>query len=474
MFRWLALLSNADTVRRRDLTHSAAKPCTVRIERVGAEGDGIARHPDGAPLYVPLTLPDELVRARPISMRRGGWAAALEEVLQPSRDRVEPPCPHFGACGGCVLQHWREDAYLAWKSELLRGALVRAGFTDPPIAPIARTRPGSRRRMDLAVRRAGGRVLVGLHRLRGTEIVDLGTCLVLHPALVRLIEPMRHLLAGLSGLHQKGSLVVNLLDAGADLLLVTDRELSLQDRAALTEFARAYELPRVAWAMRGASPEPVCVLRPAATSFSGVVIAPAPGAFLQASADGEEAIVSAVLAGLPDKLPPRARIAELYAGSGTLTFALARHARVMAWEVDGAAVTAVKSAVNAAGHAGRIEVVQRDLARQPVSPAELAPFAAVVLDPPYAGAAAQVAAIAAAGVSRAIYVSCNPAALARDARVLQAAGYRVLAATPIDQFLWSARLESVIVFEHLSRSAGEVGAQHGRRGAGRMSPSLPG
>ena len=450
----VALLSNADKVRRRGSTHSAIEPCTTRIERVGAEGDGIARHPDGTPLYVPLTLPDELVRARPIATRGGGRAAALEELLQPSRDRVEPPCPHFGACGGCVLQHWRENAYLAWKSELLRGALLRAGFTDPPVAPIARTNTGSRRRMDLAVRRAGGRVLVGLHRLRGAEVVDLQTCLVLHPALVRLIEPMRHLLTGLSGLHREGSLVVNLLDTGADLLLATDRELSLYDRAALIDFTRAHKLPRVSWAMRNAPPEPVCVLRPATTSLSGAVIAPAPGAFLQASADGDEAIVSAVRAGLPDKLPPRARIAELYAGSGTLTFALARHARVTTWEVDAAAVAAVRSAVNATGQAGRIEVVQRDLGRQPISSAELAPFAAVVLDPPYVGAAAQVAAIAAAGVSRVIYVSCNPAALAREARVLRAAGYRVRKATPIDQFLWSARLESVIVFERLSCSAG--------------------
>jgi 23S rRNA (uracil1939-C5)-methyltransferase len=194
------------------------------------------------------------------------------------------------------------------------------------------------------------------------------------------------------------------------------------------------------------SPEPVCVFRPATTSLSGVMVAPAPGAFLQASADGEKAIVSAVLAGLPDKLPPRARIAELYAGSGTLTFALATQARVTAWESNCAALATLRSAVNASGHAGRIEVEQRDLGRQPVSAAELARFEAVVLDPPYAGAAEQITAVAAARVPRVIYVSCNPAALMHDARALRVAGYHVVSATPIDQFLWSARLESVVVF----------------------------
>ncbi len=397
------------------------------------------------PLYVPLTLPDELVRARPLARRGEAWATVLEAVVEPSRDRVEPPCPHFGTCGGCVLQHWREDAYLAWKSKLLQRALLRAGFTDIPLAAIARNKPGSRRRMDLAVHRAGGSVLVGLHRQRGA-VVDLQTCVVLHPALVALIEPMRRLLTDLSGLHREGSLVANLLDSGIDLLLITDGELSLQDRGRLTDFARTHGLPRVSWARQGALPEPICVLRSVTTSLTGATIAPPPGGFLQASADGEAAIVSAVLAGLPDKLPPRARIAELYAGCGTLTFALSRHARVTAWELDGAAVATLRSAANASGQAGQIEVGHRDLYRQPVSAAELAPFSAVVLDPPYAGAAAQVVAIGAAKVPRVIYVSCNPSALARDARGLRAAGYRVLAATPIDQFLWSARLESVVVF----------------------------
>jgi 23S rRNA (uracil1939-C5)-methyltransferase len=177
-----------------------------------------------------------------------------------------------------------------------------------------------------------------------------------------------------------------------------------------------------------------------------VAVRPPPGGFLQASAEGEAAIVEAVLAGLPEKLAGKARIAELYAGSGTLTFALAQRARVAAWEGDGPALAALKEAVNRGGLAGRVEAFARDLARGPLGEAELAGFAAVVLDPPHAGAAAQVARIAASAVKRVIYVSCNPAALGRDAAVLRGAGFRLLSAVPIDQFLWSARLESVCVF----------------------------
>lgn len=296
--------------------------------------------------------------------------------------------------------------------------------------------------MDLALRRTGAGVIVGLHRARSAEVVDISVCEVLDPALAALIAPLRRMVAEVSGLRRQGSAVVNLLDSGTDLLLRTDAPLKLPDRLALTAFARAHGLPRVSWAPRDDAPEPVCILRPPVVTLSGVAVAPPPGAFLQASAAGEAAIVAAVLAGLPAPMPPRARIAELYAGCGTLTFALARHARVCAWEGDSATLAALGAAARQAGLA--IEARQRDLARQPVT--ELAGFAAAVLDPPHAGAPAQVAAIAAARVPCVVYVSCNPAALARDARSLAAGGYRLTGVTPIDQFLWSARVESVAVF----------------------------
>jgi 23S rRNA (uracil1939-C5)-methyltransferase len=296
--------------------------------------------------------------------------------------------------------------------------------------------------MDLAARRTRDGVALGLHRQRDTAIVDLTTCLVLRPALVALVPPLRRLLMRLQALRREASVIANLLDSGPDVLLRSDAPLQLADRIALTGFARANGLPRIAWAHRGDEPEPVAVLRPPTLSLSGVDIIPPPGAFLQASAKGEAAIVAAALAALP----AGGRIGELFAGCGTITFALAKHARVAAWEGDAAATSALRAAAGKAGLASRIEVKQRDLARQPLQAKELRSFTAVVLDPPFAGAAAQVAQIAAARVPAVIYVSCNPATLSRDARLLHRAGYRLRAATPIDQFLWSARLESVVAF----------------------------
>ena len=363
----------------------------------------------------------------------------------PGAARAEPPCPHFAACGGCTLQHWQDAAYIAWKCDLLATSLRRAGFTGATPMPAARTGPGERRRMDLAARRTRDGVQLGLHRLRSTDVVDLATCHVLHPSLVALFAPLRALLSRVQALRREGSVIANLLDAGIDLLLRTDASLGLADRLALTEFARAHALPRIAWAHGNEEPEPVAVLRPPTTLLSGVIVTPPPGAFLQATAAGEAAIVSAVLAGLPRQLA-RGRIAELYAGCGSITFALAQRARVAAWEGDTAATAALRAAANHSQLAGRIELTQRDLARQPLQAKELSSFAVVVLDPPFAGAANQVAQIAAAKAPVVIYVSCNPATLSRDAKTLHRVGYQLKSAVPIDQFLWSERLESVCTF----------------------------
>jgi 23S rRNA (uracil1939-C5)-methyltransferase len=177
--------------------------------------------------------------------------------------------------------------------------------------------------------------------------------------------------------------------------------------------------------------------------FAGKSVEPPAGAFLQASAEGEAAIVAAVLAGLPTKLTQKSRAIELYAGCGTISFALADHLRVVAYEGDAASAAAIRRALSAS----RIEITTRDLVRQPLTIKELSGAAAIVLDPPYAGASLQMPAIAASGVPRVIMVSCNPQTLARDAAVLHAGGYTLHAATPIDQFLWSAHVETVAVFD---------------------------
>jgi 23S rRNA (uracil1939-C5)-methyltransferase len=423
----------------------------TRIVGVGGDGDGVGRLSDGRPLYLPYTLPGELVEARPLSRRGGGMAGTAETILEPSAERAAPPCPHFGRCGGCTLQHWDTTALGRWKVGELAAALTEAGYPDAPLAPLVESRPGTRRRVDLAIRKQAGIVTIGFHRARSAEIVPIEACLIAAPAIVALLGPMRSVIPRLQAVKRDASCAINLLDTGPDLLLRTDGELAASDRRLLAEFATRQGVGRIAWAGGDGIVEVAAQLAPVSVAFSGVAVAPPPGAFLQATTEGAAAITAAVIAGLPPRLRPKDRVAELHAGCGTLTFAIAQQARVIAYEGDAGAAAALRHAAGQAGLHGTILVHHRDLNRQPLGEPELRDAAAIILDPPFGGALTQIEAIAASSASRVVYVSCNPTALARDGAVLRRAGFALVAATPIDQFLWSSRLESVVVFSRAAR-----------------------
>jgi 23S rRNA (uracil1939-C5)-methyltransferase len=421
----------------------------LRIDAMGAAGDGIARDAAGT-LFVPRALPGELVEAEPGPRGRDGARARLVRVVEPSAARVAPPCAHFAeGCGGCAVQHWSPAAQADWKRERLAEALSRAGFPDARVAPTVTTPVGRRRRADLALRRVDGSVRIGFHAAGSAAVLDIAACPVLDPRLVALLDPLRDLLRRLPALRRAGSAVVNLLDTGPDLLLRTDGAPDAAGRALLAGFAAEAGLARIAWAGGDGAAEVAAQRGPVAIALSGVAVAPPPGAFLQASPEGEAAIIAAVLDALPQRLAGRGRIADLHAGLGTLSIPLAARGRVAAFEGDAAAVAALSAA---AGRAGlRLAATRRDLARQPLGLAELAPFAAVVLDPPFAGAPEQMALLARSAVPLVVAVSCNPAALARDARAFARAGWQVAAATPIDQFVHSAQLEAVVAFARGAR-----------------------
>jgi 23S rRNA (uracil1939-C5)-methyltransferase len=419
---------------------AGAAETDITIEGLGSAGDGIAESPDGDRIHVPRTLPGEQAR---IATDAGG-RARLVLLHQASPLRIPPPCPHFqDLCGGCSLQHMDDAAYADWKRGLVVDALARAGFPAPNVAALIRTPPHARRRMDFAVRRRDGGVLLGLNQIHGTAVIDLLDCQVLHPSLLALLPPLRKTLSSLAALGNTGSVIANLLPSGADLLVRTDRALTPIDRIKLAAFAAAHDIPRIAWALGDGPPETAAQTASPHALFAGHRVEPPPGAFLQASAEGEAAIVAAVLAALPAKLATRSRAVELYAGIGTLSFPLAAHLRVQAFEGDQAAAAALRRAQSNT----HIETTARDLARQPLAPKEFSGAAMIVLDPPYAGAALQMPAIAASGVRMVVYISCNPAALGKDAALLARAGYRLRVATPIDQFLWSAHVECVAAFE---------------------------
>jgi 23S rRNA (uracil1939-C5)-methyltransferase len=350
-------------------------------------------------------------------------------------------CIHYGTCGGCAV----DTLHAIDKFSRLASALSRAGYPDAPIAPLVETPLRTRRRVDLAVTRKAGIISLGLHKTRSAEVVDMQECVLLLPNILRLLPELRVLLRSLQALRSSGSVLINWLDHGPDILLRMDAEFTGPDRTKIIAFARAHKILRISVATGADLPEPAIILAPPILTFSGVPVEPPPGGFLQPSGAGESAIITAVLAALP-KLTAKSRLVELYAGSGTLSFALAQHARVEAYEGDAAAVAACDKAIRTNNLAGRIRITHRDLHRRPLQPTDMAGAAAVILDPPYAGATTQTKFIATSAVKKIIYVSCNPEALITDATLLRRAGYALTTATPIDQFPFSENIESVVIF----------------------------
>jgi len=412
---------------------------TLTITEVGARGDGIGEH-EGTRYFVPFTLAGETVEIEPGVRRGEGVAATLLRIVTPSPERQSPPCPHFTVCGGCALQHWQSEAYTAWKSGLIERALSHSGVAAPAFEPALAGLPHERRRADFILRRQGRRVVAGFHERGSHRVVDVESCPVIAPRFEALLGPLRP--AGLSFLADGGAAdaVVNDTESGLDLLLRphAKSEPSFEARKALGALAETADLARLSWGGKG-DPETIAMRRPPMMTFGDASVELPPGAFLQATRRAEQAMRAAIAAWAGDAK----RLADLFAGIGSLS--LGQFRRLSLYESDRDAVAAVDQAGRLLG-GGKAAVVRRDLFRNPLSPNDLAAFDAVLLDPPRAGAAAQVAELARSTVPRVVYASCDPGSFARDARALQDGGYRLEKLMPIDQFLWSAHIELIALF----------------------------
>lgn len=404
------------------------------IEAVGGEGDGVAF----GPLYVPFSLPGERVRLAP-----GGERRELLQILQPSPERVAPPCPHFGACGGCALQHWDRAPYLAWKVERLAATLARQHI-ETDILPAVAAEPQSRRRVALHARPGRrGLARLGYKARRSWSLVEIDVCPISDPRIQARLGDLRRLAAPLFQ-HPKSAptLHVTVTEAGLDIDITgverrsgglsADARVRLAEAAAAADFARVTIDGEIAYQAR--SPQ---------IRFGGASVALPPGAFLQAVPQAEAAMAAFVR----EAAAGAERIADLYCGVGTFTFRLAEIAPVYAADGSAEAIRALIGAVATAPGLKGISAEARDLVRRPVLAEELKRTGAVVFDPPRAGAVEQAREIARSAASRAIAVSCNPATFARDAKVLIDGGFRLARVLPVDQFLWSPHIELVGIFE---------------------------
>lgn len=399
------------------MTHSD----TDLVVRIAAKGDGVTA--DGR--HVALAAPGDRLLA--------------DGRLLFGPHHAEPPCVHFPVCGGCELQHVDEESLAAFVTARVTGPLAGQGIVAQAVLPAHVSPPRTRRRASLRAAREGRRIIIGFAESGSHKLIDLTMCEILDPRLFALIEPIRALLPLILPDKRAAHVRMSITDQGIDLLLEGVRVEGLSADEALRDFAAAWELARltidegdglqVRW-----EPEPVTV------RFGGVAVGFPAFAFLQATPDGEAALVEFVR----QALPAQGAVADLFCGLGTFALAIGDGRPVYAAEGARDLVMSLKLAGNRAQR--RMVADHRDLFRRPLTPEELNRFAAVVIDPPRAGAREQVVQLAASSVPLIAYVSCNPASFARDAAHLVAGGYVLESVKPVGQFRWSTHVELAATF----------------------------
>lgn len=379
------------------------------IVRVAAQGEGVTA--DGR--HVPFAAPGDRV--------------SESGAIEAGPHHQVPPCRHFPECGGCQLQHLDDAAWRQFIVDRIAGGLAAHGLSAEIRTPVL-SPPRTRRRATLHAESSGR---IGFAVEKSHAIVDLAECHVLAPELFALVAPLRRLIHKMRP-KRRLDIHLTLADQGVDVLINGVMPEGLAAAEAITAFAEANRLARMAFD-EGYGPETRWEPDAVTITLGGVPVPLPPASFLQATSEGEAALVAAVRA-IVGEAPV---VADLFAGLGT--FALALPGRVYAAEAGRQAIMALKAA---AGRSQRpVFTEHRDLYRRPLTPAELDRFGAIVIDPPRAGAKEQAQALAASRAPRLAYVSCNPSSFARDVKVMVDGGWQVDWIQPVGQFRWSTHVE---------------------------------
>ena len=387
---------------------------------------GLGRASDGRSL-LPRVLPGEEVDVAPDGTVR---------IITPSADRVTPPCRHFKSCGGCAMQHALDRFVADWKQDIVVKAVQARGL-DTDLREIATSPARSRRRAKLSGRRTKKGAMVGFHARATGTLVQIPDCQLLTPALIASLPALEALTV--LACSRKGEIDLTVTEAplGADVLIETEKELVPQLRMELAALANQYGLSRLVW-----NDEPLVMINPPTQDFGGAAVVPPAGAFLQATKHGEATLLSAV-----EEITAQAgRIVDLFAGCGTFTLPLAKRAEVHAVEGAAPMLQSLDRGWRDGHQLRRVTTEARDLFRRPLETDELRRFDAAVIDPPRAGAEAQIATLAASEIGTVAMVSCNPVTFARDASTLVDAGFVMPWMQVVDQFRWSPHVEVVAAF----------------------------
>lgn len=390
-------------------------PVEVEITALGGRGEGIAQF-EGETLFVPYALPSEKWRL----VKRGGVVEPIEN-LAPAADRIDPHCEYFGNCGGCNVQHLAQQPYLEWKRDLVVTALNKAGIETEVAACLDASGEG-RRRATLHATKGGA----GFNRAKSHDLCAIDACPILHEGL-RDASKIATQIAKSIGPHDAA---FTLCDAGIDLAI----RAKSPHKADYASIAQRFDLARIT--LNG---EIMIQRRSILLTIGTVQVALPQASFLQPTKAGEDILAELVFA----SIGKAKKVADLFCGVGPFALRLAQKYQTYAADSDGAAVAALDEVMQQTPGLKRIGVEQLDLFRRPLMPVDLKPFDCVVLDPPRAGAEAQIREIAKSKLKKLVYVSCDPTSFARDAKILIASGFELKKVTPVDQFVHSTHVELV-------------------------------
>jgi 23S rRNA (uracil1939-C5)-methyltransferase len=404
------------------------------IDHVGYFGDGVAASPGGN-VYVPYTLGGESVEVTDVhghpDRRR------LVEVKQPSPERIAPFCPHFSVCGGCAIQHWKAEAYRAWKRNIVVETLAQAGIAAD-VAPLIDAHGEGRRRITLHARMGTHEVLkVGFAAASSHDIIPIDRCPILDPALDGALDAAWAIAEALKPVRKPLDIQFTATRGGLDVDVRGSGPVNAGMTAKLSAIAQAHRLARLT--RHG---ELVLLRNPPVIAVGTAEVTLPPGSFLQATAAGEDALAALVI----DHCKKTKHVADLFCGVGPFALRLAQKSRVAAFDSEAGSVAALQKAATSTSGLKPVKAEARDLFRRPLVPQELRDYDAVVFDPPRQGAQAQATQLAASKVPTVVAVSCNVTTFARDARILIDGGYKIKDVAPVDQFRHTPHVELVAKF----------------------------
>ena len=427
----------------------------LTIKHIGSRGEGVSNltteinyRKSNYNFFIPFTLPDEIVVVKPNLFNSEGVRADLVEIKLPSPERINPECEHFFQCGGCLLQHWNFENYSYWKVKKISLPILKISPTTT-IKPIKTSSTKSRRHAKLKAKKNKFNTIIGFNEYKSKFIIKIDKCIIIEEELEKLIHDLEKPLHKLLCVGDVIEISANLLDNGVDLLINGIDKIDYQKLSIFIKTISTTSVIRFHRKLKDNSNELLFTrdLSSLSNTYFSSIIFPPPGGFLQATVEGENAILESVMQGLKENKKTKL-ICELFCGSGTITLPLLKkHYQIHAFELDNESLKAIDIASRKEGLSNRIKIKERDLKKTPLTSDELREYDTIIVDPPRSGANKQFTNIAKSNVPTIISISCNVNTFARDSKILIGSNYELKWVQPIDQFLFSAHVELVAIFK---------------------------